>query len=462
MSESAEKKFFTKEEISKIAPHYKGNSKNFDPEKVSKKKVRQPKRQAGPKDSAVTPPTHLNQGTPTPQRNESMLSEAIFGPDVYVTEITAAETFTTNFAKLVPLALEVHSQYAIDVNMLDRKLAKEELSYYATAMLWLKLLSIKDKQKFSALSSVEKELLKSVTDIQFNVPQPICEYLNQVGSYTDKMGKETYLLVPPLPATIVQNKGGYHAAEIKAETHSLFEEIPSLGIAGDVLMALATADDEPVVNIPLQIPRGSRVKLGNLTGTVEHIGVRRMELRAKLASFGITPQNFTEYSTGTRFNLKYLLSISDLIGSFATYRVDKTCFKMLTSAGGETQVIRSRNLDYEENQSWTETSVIVTSAATSSTAVIGAGYVFGFQLEKGRTTDTEAQGIERSTTWSCIEPDPNLNEEQRWVMPQPWYAARNSRRVIPEGVGTERFRSISKRQDLQVIEVSRRMVKTSR
>ena len=52
------------------------------------------------------------------------------------------------------------------------------------------------------------------------------------------MGKKTELNAPPLPVTRVQGHGGYHAAVIDMNTHNLFEEIPSLGIAGDMVMAL--------------------------------------------------------------------------------------------------------------------------------------------------------------------------------------------------------------------------------
>ena len=153
----AENKSYTKEEVAKIAPHYRGKIENFDPAKVSRKKAPQPKRTSGPKGPGVTPPDALNQGTPTPQRNELILSEAIFGPDVFVREIIATETFTANYAKIIPMALEVYSQCTVDERQLDRVIVKEEFTYYATAMLWLKLLTIKDKQKHSALTRLKNK-----------------------------------------------------------------------------------------------------------------------------------------------------------------------------------------------------------------------------------------------------------------------------------------------------------------
>lgn len=58
--------------------------------------------------------------------------------------------------------------------------------------------------------------------------------------------KETRHQVPNLPTNIVQGFGGYHANAIHVDNHNFFEEVPSLGIAGDVVMALAAPDPEPV------------------------------------------------------------------------------------------------------------------------------------------------------------------------------------------------------------------------
>jgi hypothetical protein len=39
--------------------------------------------------------------------------------------------------------------------------------------------------------------------------------------------------------------GGYHSPEITEETRNLVEEVPSLGIAGDMVMALCQDGIEP-------------------------------------------------------------------------------------------------------------------------------------------------------------------------------------------------------------------------
>lgn len=142
----------------------------------------------------------------------------------------------------------------VDEKQIDRVIAREEVSYYATALMQLKLIETKAKQGDQHLTSAEKDLRKATSDDVFNVPQTLFTYLKEIGTYTDKMGKETRLEVPPLPTTVVQNFGGYHAAEINTDTHALFEEVPSLGIAGDMVMALASDDAEPVPNFRIGRP----------------------------------------------------------------------------------------------------------------------------------------------------------------------------------------------------------------
>lgn len=190
--------------------------------------------------------------------------------------------------------------------------------YYNTALLHLKLLEVKVKQGDTALISAEKDIRNAVADYVFNVPQPTYVYLQQIGTYCDKMGNETKLEIPPLPITVVQNFGGYRAAEVNVDTHNMFEEIPSLGIAGDMVMALASEAIEPKPDFRIRKPARS-VFTQNLVGYHTPIGPRRPEIAQRLAGYGITATAFKEYVVGTRFNPNYIMELSDIIGKFGTF-----------------------------------------------------------------------------------------------------------------------------------------------
>jgi hypothetical protein len=222
-----------------------------------------------------------------------------------------------------------------------------------------------------------------------------------------------------------------------------------------MVMALAMHQPEPQPNFRIGIPPGSQVT-SNLVGNTTPIGPRRLEIVQRLAGYGITANAFQEFARGTRFNLKYIKSISDIIGKFETFRVEKVCFKNLTLHGGETQVVKSRPTETEDPERWTERNGQTISVATSSTATMGAAYCFGFQTYK-EDGPGEARNA-RVANWSCI----TGVGQNPWNMPDDWYTNRNARRNLPDGIGTERFRAISKRQDLQLSNAVRRMIKATR
>jgi len=248
-------------------------------------------------------------------------------------------------------------------------------------------------------------------------------------------------------------QGGYHAPEINADTHNLFEEVPSLGIAADV-MSLCDEAIEPTPNFRVIKPDNS-VFNENLVGRIFPIGTRRPEIKQRLAGLGITAIHFPEYAPNTRFNVQYMQMISDIVGKWTTFRNDKMCFPRLTAAGGEAQIIITRPTTEESHLNWSTRPVQATSSSDSSTAIVGANFMFGFQTYKepgdGNTPS------QQHAKWCCIEP---LNEQ--WAIPAPWIDNRNNRRNMPEGIGTERFRSLSKRQDCAMHGILRRMIKTMR
>lgn len=80
-----------------------------------------------------------------------------------------------------------------------------------------------------------------------------------------------------MPRTVIGNKSGYHAHAVTEENHCLFEEVPSLRVAGDVLMTIATIIDEPVPAVGFTLPQGAKASL-NMLGTFSPIGKRRPEI----------------------------------------------------------------------------------------------------------------------------------------------------------------------------------------
>jgi len=327
----------------------------------------------------------------------------------------------------------------MDEKQFERALTKEEMSYYATGLLWTKLIDVKAKQSWEAMTQEERALRKVTEEMEFNVPQPIESYLHQMGHFTDKMGKKTELDIQPLPITRVQGHGGYHAAVTDANTHNRFEEIPSLKIAGDMVMALCEDTPEPIPNFRME-KSANAVYSENLVRRKFLIGLRRPEIKQRLAGLGITSTTFPEYKQNTRFNIKYMMSSLDIVGKLSTFRTEKMYFARLTAAGGKPQVI-TRPTSEHQHLNWTTRSVQATSAADSTTATMGASFMFGFQTYK-EPGDGAILTLQHAK-WCCLTSE-GANAR---VIPQERIQNRNVRRNLPPGVGTERFRTLSKRQD---------------
>lgn len=462
------KREYTSEEIAKIAPHYRGKAKNFDPAKVGKGRakpnVAPQKEQKAAKPPIMTMPkptlTEAN-SEPTKQKNSSLLAESIFGQEVTVVPIAPEERFQASYSAVPTIASEVYREYAKDVQMIDRLMIKEEMCYYFTALFWLRMLDLKSKYGLQALTAQEKTILKDTKDDKFNIPQPFYAYLASIGSVTDKMGKKTYHQVPSLPVTVVNGFGGYHANAVDENSHVLFEEIPSLGVAGDVLMACATAEEEPVPDFHVAFPRNGAAS-DNFLGKPRVIGARRQEIRQTLAGYGITPTAFEEYCEGTRFHRQYVRALSDRIGKWETFRLESTNFQSMTSEGGTVQIVQTRPTDIPAAATlWTSRDAQNTSPEEETTAVMGAGFMFRFQLYKSSANIGETR-LERNRNWCCVRTSPDAPPGQLFDLPQTWIANMNVRRHLPDVLGIARFRAITMNCGVVTENIVRHMVKTRR
>lgn len=148
------------DEIRKLAPTYRRKAENFDPMKVGKKDAPpRPKdvaKRPGPTSGDLPPPTNP-QTSPTPQRNESIISEAIFGIDVTVTEIAPRQEFTASYNRIIDVSLETYNNLLSDEKQLD---SYGQGRNYATSLLWLKLVDVKAKEESVALTNEERAIRK--------------------------------------------------------------------------------------------------------------------------------------------------------------------------------------------------------------------------------------------------------------------------------------------------------------
>ncbi|KAJ8728934.1 hypothetical protein PYW07_006630 [Mythimna separata] len=405
MNKQHEKRLYTPEEIKKIAPGYRGKAQNFDPSKIGKKSEL-PQKKQGPASPKVPAPTATDKAAnPTPPKNTPLWADSIFGIDVAVRELNVNQEVSPNFGRAPEIVEEVYSAISGDDTNLNKQMTKGMLSYYTTAMLWARLLDIKAKRGNTNLTFEELEFCKAVMQHEYNIPQPIYLFLKGIGEVKDSTGKTVHLQNHVLPVTVVQGMGGYHSAAIDAEHHNLYEEIPSLGICGDIVMAEASEAVQPVPNFRVLPPntRATRALCGNFGP----IGARKEEVRILLQSVGIHANAFNETVGNTRLNINLLQKVSDYFAGCPTFRNEKVKLDALTIEGDAAQLTRSipTNENVIPGTKWTELVIRPTSASANGVTVFGASYVMGYQLRK------EAINGDHSN-WCCVE---SAAAAQPWI-----------------------------------------------
>lgn len=446
-----EKKVYTAEEVKKLAPKYKGKPENFDPAKVGTKKT--PKQDKGPvqvKEKAVPKPNNMEKAaTPTPQKNSPLWAEAIFGIDVSVRELRTEEEVTPTLARLPNIVEETHANMRAENFNIEKQLTKEMLYYYSTAILWARVLDIKSKRGHM-LTEAELQYLKLFSDQTLNVPQPIYAFIKALGNIQDKTGKELFLRDLDLPVAVTANRGGYHGAVIDEGNHNLFEELPNLGVIGDVLMAMS---NDVLVQPAIGPVPATTVATRNLLGYFGRTRLQKEEIRIYLNSIGISQNNFEEVIPNTRLNMRLVQGVSDYLGKFITFRNEKVNIPSLSSEGDRTLLVRSRPNDenIDVNTTWTNKVVRPTSAAAEGITTYGASYMTGFQLMKEATGNSHQN-------WCCVTPAAN----SRWEIPAGWIANRNERRRMPDGFDAERYASIADSQLNRTNACIRRMITAQR
>lgn len=316
-------KTYTRDELKKIAPGYRGKPENLDPHKIKTGKPNQKQAKTQRPPTEMPPPTQLDDAKkPTPQKNSPLWAASIFGIDTSVRELQVNLEFQNSFANLKNIVSEVYSALGTDDKSLTKSLTKEMLMYYATSLhLWLRLIQIKAQRAHSELTTTERDYLRILTDEELNVPQPIYLYIKAIGHVNDKTGKEIYISDHVLPVTNVVNRTGYHTTTMTSRNHCLFEEVPSLGVCGDVLMAQASRTE---TNPTFEFVPAGRTANRNLAGYFGSVSVQKEEIVLLLESLGISNALFQENIENTRVNLKLIQYVSDYLQSSKTKEMKKS------------------------------------------------------------------------------------------------------------------------------------------
>lgn len=121
---------------------------------------------------------------------------------------------------------------------MSKVILPEYLDYYATALLWMRIVTLKQNNS-QPLTTQEQDLLSMIQSTAFIVPEPILLQLRQIGNITASTKQHLYPQFPPLPIAVIAGHGGYYGELVTPgddNIHNLYEELPCLGVLSEAVV----------------------------------------------------------------------------------------------------------------------------------------------------------------------------------------------------------------------------------
>lgn len=416
---------------------YRGRPENQkDPRAVNRFKNKPPKGEA-PKNNPPPPPPKLQPGSHVQQNQNAEhkittgnpAEGSVFTSNIAVRETRQRQTFTPSAPALIEITRQSYAEMLTDDPQLNKALLPEFLDYYSTALLWLRIINLKQRNS-QALTEAEQDILMLTQTTNFCVPEPILLQLKQLGNICTMGKQHLYPEFPPLPVVEVNHQPGYYGAlEIgnaaDPHVHNLYEEIPCLGVLAEAVRNSISDAQPGRYASSLDIDAQNRVN-NNLLG-FRPLGIRRGEAKNLAFSVGVTPDEFPCNPDNTAFNYELICAISSVVSTTKTFKNTDIVFSTLAEVGAQSQAIISRPL-VQAGRLNILGETRTTSLNQETSSCYGSAVFFGSQLMKTPGPNNN------HNTWLCI----NLAN-----IPAQWVNNRNERRNLPIQYQQEVFQAIS-------------------
>lgn len=369
----------------------------------------------------LPPPTKLNDTSHVKLTEANPAEGSLFNPGVAVREVEPRTTFSPSVPALIDISRAIYMEMVTADPNIAKIMLPEYFYYYSTALLWLRIVSLKKKNQ-QEMTTPEHELFHLTQKAQFIVPEPIQMQLQHLGNIESSFQQHLYPTFPPLPTTEIQNFGGYHGIldlpgeGVDDDVHNLYEEIPCLGVLGEAVR-VATGNHQPGPYASLVQFQGQQPN-DNLLGFTS-LGARRSEPKNLALNCRITEISFPSFPESTGFNFKFVQAISVAIQNIKTFKNITVNFLLMSELGSPSQLMIARPIP-DAYSICSRGSQIITSLIGSPNHVFGAGMFYNSQLFK----ENSSRGS--SESWCLITPTVAI------PTPPEWIANRNNRRNLPE------------------------------
>ncbi|XP_030758050.1 uncharacterized protein LOC115883781 [Sitophilus oryzae] len=358
-----------------------------------------PQRRGPPAGGLNKPTLAARNDAAKPQATSANPAEgSVFASQISVRETVQRQTFTPSAPALIEISRQTYAELLTDDAQLAKVLLPEYFDYYSTAMLWLRIVHLKQRNS-QPLTQKEQDLLNLTQVTSFCVPEPLVLQLKQIGNITTMTKQHLYPEFPPFPTAQVANHGGYYgtlqlpAPGVNNDLHNLYEEIPCLGVMAEaVRQAISDAPAGPYQSA-LNINADNPVN-GNLLG-YKPLTNRKPEAKNLALSQSITPNAFPDHPEDTGFNLALLQGISSSLAATSTFKNTDLVFSTLSEVGAQSQTVIPRPI-VQENRPNIQGETRPTSLSQEQPSHYGSAVFFDSQLMK------EAGAGGNNLTWCCV------------------------------------------------------------
>lgn len=424
-------------QTNKFAPNlWKGNNSNSpsqDSSTATEKSAAPSTKRAVP--ARINKPTALHDASKQTLTSGNPFADSAFVHNVVERELHLRETFSPSAPALTQVMRDTYTKMSTDKPDLTKRLIPEELDYYATAMLWFRIISLKAKNQ-QQLTAEETIILEMLQLESFVIPEPLRLQLLVLGKVKSCLGTSLRPTFPPLPTTVIQWQAtgipGNFAAAITADSHNLYEELPCLGIN---LAALITAQNNDVgAWTPPGVPANTHANQ-NLVG-YRPTKRYRPEAFASVIDAGIAPGEVQNYPINTGLNFDLLKRTSEVLSTLTTFKMTNVSFPALSEYGTTAQLAKYTpdpdQLGVRNIQGLTTIQTINNEIPSQ----IGVSIVYAPRYYKESPEDNY-------DNWCCLSREAGLAEDVPDPLPIAWYNNRNARRQIRDIYSLPQFSSIS-------------------
>ncbi|KAG5869224.1 hypothetical protein JTB14_035660 [Gonioctena quinquepunctata] len=210
-------------------------------------------------------------------------------------------TFTPSTPALIEITRQTYSEMITDDPQLSKTLLPEYFHYYASALLWLMIINLKQKNS-QPLTEEEQDLLSF---------HPITN-----GGYYGTLD-------PP-------------AADVDNNIYNFHEEKPRMGVTAEAVRR--STSDAPVGAYASDSSQVNRPVNRNLLG-FKPLASRRAEAENLPLANDITPQEFLDYPGNSGFNFQFLQAISNVHSLTKTFKNTDMVFSTLSESVAQSQVV---------------------------------------------------------------------------------------------------------------------------